>query len=212
MKRFPRSRAAAAATLAFMLLEHSGVASAQEYPPVSARPAQRTVRALPEAAQGGIRLSLSAAIGLAIANNQDLNVSVNEAEASRYLLFQNMGISAPLLRAAATRSHQKIPAASQLVGAEVDEQNTFSVSSDVTQLFPTGGTFSLGFETRRFSTNSQFFDVNPGKRRSGRPSRFRHYVRFSFGPDEATVTEGVRRIEDLVREASGRSGPSGSPR
>lgn len=161
MKRFPRSRAAAAATLAIMLLELAGVAWAQEYPPVSARPGQRTAQPFPEAAQGGTRLSLSAAIGLALANNQDLNVSVNEAEASRYLLFQNMGIFDPLLRAAATRSHQKIPAASQLVGADVDEQNTFSVSADVTQLFPTGGTFSLGFETRRFSTNSQFFDVNP---------------------------------------------------
>ena len=46
----------------------------------------------------------------------------------------------------------------------------------------------------------EFFDVNPGKRRSGRPSRFRHYVRFSFGPEEATVVEGVRRIGEMVAE------------
>jgi aspartate/methionine/tyrosine aminotransferase len=44
----------------------------------------------------------------------------------------------------------------------------------------------------------EFFDVNPGKRRSGRPSRFRQYVRLSFGPDEAEVTEGVRRIREVV--------------
>jgi aspartate/methionine/tyrosine aminotransferase len=46
----------------------------------------------------------------------------------------------------------------------------------------------------------EFFDVNPGKRRSGRPSRFRNYVRFSFGPEERAVAEGVRRIGEMVRE------------
>jgi aspartate/methionine/tyrosine aminotransferase len=44
----------------------------------------------------------------------------------------------------------------------------------------------------------EFFDINPGKRRSGRPSRFRQYVRFSFGPEEAAVVEGVRRIQEMV--------------
>jgi hypothetical protein len=44
----------------------------------------------------------------------------------------------------------------------------------------------------------EFFDVNPGKRRSGRPSRFRQYVRLSFGPAEAEVAEGVRRIREVV--------------
>jgi len=47
----------------------------------------------------------------------------------------------------------------------------------------------------------EFFDVNPGKRRAGRPSRFRQYARFSFGPDEATVKTGVERIARLVRQA-----------
>ena len=46
----------------------------------------------------------------------------------------------------------------------------------------------------------EFFDVNPGKRRSGRPSRFRQYVRFSFGPEEAAVIEGIGRIQGMVRE------------
>ncbi len=47
----------------------------------------------------------------------------------------------------------------------------------------------------------EFFDVNPGKRRAGRPSRFRQYARFSFGPDEETVKTGVERIGRLVRQA-----------
>jgi aspartate/methionine/tyrosine aminotransferase len=59
--------------------------------------------------------------------------------------------------------------------------------------------FRAALERKVICVPGEFFDVNPGKRRSGRPSRFRHYVRFSFGPDEATVVEGVRRIEEMVR-------------
>jgi hypothetical protein len=47
----------------------------------------------------------------------------------------------------------------------------------------------------------EFFDINPGKRRSGRPSRFRQYVRFSFGPEEEAVVEGVKRIGRMVAQA-----------
>jgi aspartate/methionine/tyrosine aminotransferase len=47
----------------------------------------------------------------------------------------------------------------------------------------------------------EFFDVNPGKRRSGRRSRFRPYVRFSFGPAMATLERAMENLEALVREA-----------
>jgi len=60
--------------------------------------------------------------------------------------------------------------------------------------------FRAALVEKIISVPGEFFDVNPGKRRSGRPSRFRHYVRFSFGPDEATVVEGVRRIQEMVKE------------
>jgi aspartate/methionine/tyrosine aminotransferase len=59
--------------------------------------------------------------------------------------------------------------------------------------------FRAALEREVITVPGEFFDVNPGKRRSGRPSRFRHYVRFSFGPEEETVVEGVRRINELVR-------------
>jgi aspartate/methionine/tyrosine aminotransferase len=59
--------------------------------------------------------------------------------------------------------------------------------------------FRAALEHRVICVPGEFFDVNPGKRRSGRPSRFRNYVRFSFGPEEAVVREGVRRIGELVK-------------
>ena len=60
--------------------------------------------------------------------------------------------------------------------------------------------FRAALERQVICVPGEFFDVNPGKRRSGRPSRFRHYVRFSFGPEEAAVVEGVRRIQAMVSE------------
>jgi aspartate/methionine/tyrosine aminotransferase len=44
----------------------------------------------------------------------------------------------------------------------------------------------------------EFFDVNPGKRRAGSRSRFRSYVRFSFGPPRATLERALDRLERLV--------------
>jgi DNA-binding transcriptional MocR family regulator len=67
------------------------------------------------------------------------------------------------------------------------------------------GFFRQALDRKVICVPGEFFDVNPGKRRSGRPSRFRNYVRFSFGPDERAVVEGVRRIGEMVREARRRS-------
>ncbi len=44
----------------------------------------------------------------------------------------------------------------------------------------------------------EFFDVNPGKRRHGRSSRFRSYVRFSFGPSMASIETALARIEAML--------------
>ena len=60
--------------------------------------------------------------------------------------------------------------------------------------------FRAALERQVICVPGEFFDVNPGKRRSGRPSRFKHYVRFSFGPEEAAVVEGVKRIQAIVAE------------
>jgi aspartate/methionine/tyrosine aminotransferase len=49
----------------------------------------------------------------------------------------------------------------------------------------------------------EFFDVNPGKRRAGRHSRFRRHVRLSFGPSIEVVEKGMERIAELVGETSG---------
>jgi aspartate/methionine/tyrosine aminotransferase len=88
---------------------------------------------------------------------------------------------------------------------DLEPEGTFYWWGDVSALPPSinsGMTFfRAALEHQVICVPGEFFDVNPGKRRSGRPSRFRDYVRFSFGPEERAVTEGVRRIGELVRSA-----------
>jgi N-succinyldiaminopimelate aminotransferase len=85
---------------------------------------------------------------------------------------------------------------------DLEPQGTFYCWADMSRL-PSGvndgmSLFRALLEHRVICVPGEFFDVNPGKRRSGRPSRFRNYVRFSFGAEEERVVEGVRRIQQLV--------------
>jgi N-succinyldiaminopimelate aminotransferase len=61
--------------------------------------------------------------------------------------------------------------------------------------------FRAALEHKVITVPGEFFDVNPGKRRAGRVSRFRDYVRFSFGPSEETLSRALDRIEGMVRTA-----------
>ncbi|MGZ8392372.1 MAG: pyridoxal phosphate-dependent aminotransferase [Gemmatimonadales bacterium] len=87
---------------------------------------------------------------------------------------------------------------------DVDPEGTFYCWGDISALPPPINDgmsfFRAALERQVICVPGEFFDVNPGKRRSGRPSRFRQYVRFSFGPEAAAVAEGVRRIQVMVAE------------
>lgn len=61
--------------------------------------------------------------------------------------------------------------------------------------------FRAGLERKTIVVPGVFFDVNPGKRRAGYPSRFRHHVRVSFGPPEENVMSGLDRLEALIKDA-----------
>ena len=45
-----------------------------------------------------------------------------------------------------------------------------------------------------------FFDVNPGKRRLKKHSRYQHYVRISFGPCMDTLKIGVAGIQRVLNK------------
>jgi aspartate/methionine/tyrosine aminotransferase len=88
---------------------------------------------------------------------------------------------------------------------DVEPEGTFYVWADLAGLpepLNDGMTFfQAALDEKVICVPGEFFDINPGKRRSGRRSRFRTYARFSFGPEESAVEEGVRRLADMVQRA-----------
>ncbi|HMJ12735.1 MAG TPA: pyridoxal phosphate-dependent aminotransferase [Polyangiaceae bacterium] len=63
------------------------------------------------------------------------------------------------------------------------------------------GLFRAALSKKVIVVPGEFFDVNPGKRRHGRASRFRDYVRFSFGPSQDILERAMTRLEELVSGA-----------
>jgi N-succinyldiaminopimelate aminotransferase len=63
------------------------------------------------------------------------------------------------------------------------------------------GFFKEALRHKVICVPGEFFDVNPGKRRSRHASRFRSYVRFSFGPSKETLLTAFDRLEALIAGA-----------
>jgi aspartate/methionine/tyrosine aminotransferase len=64
------------------------------------------------------------------------------------------------------------------------------------------GFFRAALQEKVITVPGEFFDVNPGKRRAGSRSRFRSYVRFSFGPSQETLDKALGRLEALITRAA----------
>jgi aspartate/methionine/tyrosine aminotransferase len=63
--------------------------------------------------------------------------------------------------------------------------------------------FRAALEHRVICVPGVFFDVNPGRRRAQRFSRFHQHVRLSFGPALDEVSRGMDRLEAMIREVQG---------
>jgi aspartate/methionine/tyrosine aminotransferase len=63
------------------------------------------------------------------------------------------------------------------------------------------GFFRAALEKQVIVVPGEFFDVNPGKRRSQRASRFRRHVRFSFGPAMDSLETALGRLEAVIGDA-----------
>jgi N-succinyldiaminopimelate aminotransferase len=62
--------------------------------------------------------------------------------------------------------------------------------------------FRAALARKVITVPGEFFDVDPGKRRGGRASRFVKHVRFSFGPSLARLEEALARFEALISDAA----------
>ena len=110
--------------------------------------------------------------------------------------------------AAFREKREKMIARLEHLGIRADRapDGTFYVWGNLASLPPPlndgMGFFRAALERKVITVPGEFFDVNPGKRRSRRASRFRSYTRFSFGPPMAQVEEGLSRVEALVVSAT----------
>jgi aspartate/methionine/tyrosine aminotransferase len=62
--------------------------------------------------------------------------------------------------------------------------------------------FRAALDRKVITVPGEFFDVDPGKRRGGRASRFRRHLRFSFGPAMAKLEMALERFKELIASAS----------
>ena len=88
------------------------------------------------------------------------------------------------------------------VRLEREPDGTFYVWGNLESLpspLDTGdGLFRAALGEKVIVVPGAFFDVDPGQRRVGRSSRFRHHARFSFGPGAEIVQTALGRLRDLV--------------
>jgi N-succinyldiaminopimelate aminotransferase len=61
--------------------------------------------------------------------------------------------------------------------------------------------FRAALDRKVITVPGEFFDVDPGKRRGGRASRFRRHLRFSFGPPMQKLEVALERFRDLIAHA-----------
>ena len=88
---------------------------------------------------------------------------------------------------------------------DLEPEGTFYAWGDLSELPPSlqdsDDFFRAALKHKVISVPGHFFDVNPGKRRSGRPSRFRNHMRFSFGPPVEVLETALERLNDVVKNA-----------
>lgn len=89
---------------------------------------------------------------------------------------------------------------------DLKPEGTFYAWGDLSGLPPSlrhgDDFFKAALAHKVITVPGEFFDVDPGKRRIGRPSRFRHHMRFSFGPNEQTLRTALARLRTMVEAAN----------
>jgi len=59
--------------------------------------------------------------------------------------------------------------------------------------------FQAALKEKVIIVPGEFFDINPGQRRAERPSRFRSFARFSFGPQSTSLELGLSNLGKLLK-------------
>lgn len=165
-----RTRRAAVACAGFLLLAGSLAAQEQTAAPEAAASAQTAnprrveTTASPILAtgvdikDGAVLLSLEEAVEIALRQNLGLSVQRYTRTRARLGVEQTLGIYDLLLSASAHAEDSEAPTTSSL---QASESNLQRLNFGVTQLFPTGGEVTVGWNNSRSENNNPFSRLNP---------------------------------------------------
>ncbi|MEZ4221007.1 MAG: pyridoxal phosphate-dependent aminotransferase [Polyangiaceae bacterium] len=85
---------------------------------------------------------------------------------------------------------------------DVEPEGTFYVWGDLSglpePLRSCDEFFRMALSEKVITVPGKFFDVDPGQRRLGRSSRFHRHMRFSFGPNLASLERALERLQRRV--------------
>ena len=91
------------------------------------------------------------------------------------------------------------------ITVDFEPQGTFYIWGDLSSLpapLDDGmAFFQAALHSKVICVPGEFFDVNPGQRRSGLYGRFKKHVRFSFGPPQEELIRGLERLKSMIQEA-----------
>jgi aspartate/methionine/tyrosine aminotransferase len=124
------------------------------------------------------------------------------------LSTEHVELETAALRQSFRGKRDRMVAGLRSAGVRFDREpdGTFYAWGDLSGLPPSINTgmsfFRAALQKKVITVPGTFFDIDPGQRRGGRPSRFRHHMRFSFGPGMERIELALARISELVTEAS----------
>lgn len=108
-----------------------------------------------------IHITLQEAIDIALQRNLSVVLSRHNVSVAENAVMSNKGIYDLNGQVDLSKSDSKSPAASQLIGADVQQQNQQQWNLQLSQLTPIGGTAGVSWDNTRFETNSSFATLNP---------------------------------------------------
>lgn len=174
-------------------------ATAEVAAPIEVSSASRGEIAAPDLRVEGDQLLLTSqeAVRMALERNLGLQAVRYDRERARLGIAAAMGAYDLGLYGALSASEDESPAASNLDGADVQEQNRRGLTVGLSQLLPTGGTGSLQWVNGRFESNSQFAILNPSFS-SGLDVSFSQPLLRGFGRQATEYTIEIARNSDVI--------------
>ena len=108
-----------------------------------------------------IKLKLDDAIAEALKNNLDLQIEVINPELYQQALRKSNSFFIPQFTMSGTKSQSTSPAASAIVGATIDTNQAFRLSTGLTQRLALGGTVQVNLNNTKTTTSSRYSTFNP---------------------------------------------------